>query len=200
MEETWVYKEALLLGQTQNLETVSIASCHNAGFDAVVTGAVFLKLGYIACHPNIVTEHLHGIHPTMTEIFKRVSVWKDEINLARAMIRNIKLSGEDPVSERPDWIRIRSSQKRKFIDPVAIRQKLSKFGDIEIEVISQHEVIIACGGFGCFRNASKILCEDGYLVSRERLGTFSEQLWKQGLKLCTLTFLIAGLYWISRRK
>ncbi len=45
---------ALIKGITTNLETVKSAQCHTAGFDAAVTGSVFLKLGYIATRPRIV--------------------------------------------------------------------------------------------------------------------------------------------------
>jgi hypothetical protein len=194
--ETFVYKDALYLGQARNLETISEASCHSAAFDAVVTGAVFLKLGYIACRPEISPEYMQGLHPTATEIFKRVSTWKDEVNLGRATIRNIHLSQTDPRSERPDWIRVMSSEAKKVVDPAEVRQYLSKYGDIEIEVVSQNELIIACGGFGCFRNSWKLLSSKGYRLKKENVNGLSLSLSNWFLGIGTLSVLLGSLWWV----
>lgn len=76
--------------------------------------------------------------PTFSEIFKRLSSWKDEVNISRCVVSNIvsgnntngtlwwrltvlqHLSEPDPISRRPDWIRVRSVQGQKTVDPVRV--------------------------------------------------------------------------------
>ncbi|XP_021956723.1 poly(A)-specific ribonuclease PNLDC1 [Folsomia candida] len=200
--DTYAYHEALVLGRTTNLETgVKTAKCHTAGFDAVVTGVVFLKLGFLAARPRILPDYRQLPHPTLTEIFKRLSSWKDEINIGRCIIPNIHLSQPDPISKRPDWIKVHPIPGHTFVDPVALRGLMVKYGDFEIQVITQGEVIIACGGIGCHRRVLRDLESKGYRISTVKKPTSSSEIWSCAARCGTAFFVlsIAFLLYYRRR-
>ncbi|OXA51024.1 Poly(A)-specific ribonuclease PARN [Folsomia candida] len=154
--DTYAYHEALVLGRTTNLETgVKTAKCHTAGFDAVVTGVVFLKLGFLAARPRIL----------------------------------------------PDWIKVHPIPGHTFVDPVALRGLMVKYGDFEIQVITQGEVIIACGGIGCHRRVLRDLESKGYRISTVKKPTSSSEIWSCAARCGTAFFVlsIAFLLYYRRR-
>ncbi|ODM94983.1 Poly(A)-specific ribonuclease PARN [Orchesella cincta] len=164
--KTRQYGEALLAGRNKNLEQVPDNPCHNAGFDALITGCVFLNISYMACRPQSLPDHRKGLPPTFTELLGRTECWSNRVNIARAIIPNINLNGSDPQSHRPNWIEVEAING-KFIDPVLLRLELVKYGDVEINAVNTTTVEIACSSMGCFKKVWGNLKEKQYRLTQK---------------------------------
>jgi len=204
------YQKDLDSGLVENLErgrgiTPNSTHCHEAGFDACVTGAVFVRLAYIFARHN--ARNVSVKIPcllTVTETFSAVNRWKNQVNISRAVVNNINFyDGSDVSPCRPNWIRVDSGPESKGVLNVPqLRSMLSRFGDLEIEVIDSRSILLAFGGWGGARKACKLLESQGFILSIQDFQHISKMgtSYSRSATVLALSLTVVGiLFWSFKR-
>lgn len=162
------YRSELEAGLKKNLESIQDSHCHEAGLDAVITGAVFLRLAHISARRDRCFLINRTFPPTFAETLSSLNSWKNCVNIVRAPIRHINFNGNDPPIDKPKWIRVEGNSKEgKQLDISWIRNHIAKFGDIEILEVNTHAVLLACPAWSSARNLWSSLENEGYKLSQQ---------------------------------
>lgn len=126
----------------------AVLRAHDAGSDAYVTGAVFIKLANVLAQqaasalpgPQRALGWQH--HQTAMEAFANC------INMIRAQCHHVDLKGSDPpAEERPPWLCVRSSRSQAEVKAV-----LARCGIVDIRALSSSCLLVAVGNFSCVRD------------------------------------------------
>jgi len=173
---------------------------HEAGYDALMTGFVFLKaahysasLNYKTLRPLHFKEHLHCLRK-----------FRNKLNVARAAIKLIDLDSKvDPKAIRPAQLYVRGRRPNggaHFQNLIA--HKLSSFGSVDVKLLAgtfegltvaaapANEAIVAVGNQKTAHDILLAFRDDGDLLVTNYSAYKRQQLLKYTLGLCTLTATI----------
>lgn len=106
--------------------------CHEAGFDAFMSGVVFIQLAHVLSgieflsfermKPMNFYEHLAGVEK-----------YKNLVNLGRGAVNYVNFEREDPASERPAFLVVTSELK-----PKEIAQVLARYGSVDVKPLASN--------------------------------------------------------------
>jgi len=116
--------------------------CHEAGFDAVMSGAIFIRIAHLMAgmeylsfgqmKPLYFSEHLGSV-----EKFRNL------INVGRGAISYINLQDDDPHSERPACLFVSSK-----LTPSQIAELFARYGSVDVKPLkSQNENLVAVANY-----------------------------------------------------
>ncbi|CAG7728330.1 unnamed protein product [Allacma fusca] len=163
------YSEGLREGKNKDMEDLVSTKCHEAGFDACITGAVFTQLVYILWQHELTVK---GLPQTCIcdDVFNCVLPWANRVNLSRARVPQINLGGKDPASHRPSWICVtgfvKSTVSSKGLHLKSIIRQASKLGSCEGIYISpeKSKALITCSTERASFQIQKFLKQSGYKI------------------------------------
>jgi len=114
---------------------------HEAGFDAYLTGFCFIKIAHLAAsleylqlnqmRPLFWREHLAVLHDH-----------QNLVNIQRAVVNHVNLGGDDPPSQRPLLIHVKTRKGSK-INSTMVAEKFARYGNADIEPYSRCCAMVA---------------------------------------------------------
>ncbi|CAG7821921.1 unnamed protein product [Allacma fusca] len=142
------YKTVLEQAAKRRIESIPDNLCHDAAFDACVTGCVFIQLAYLIQRPSL---QFCSMHATARDQLYGCRRWFNVVNATRCTVPYINLQGDDPVSHRPPLIVVVGHKTHSnlcgLIDK--LHRDLPKFGDYDLKYQAGN-IVIACGNPGWY--------------------------------------------------
>ncbi|KAL2716039.1 pre-piRNA 3'-exonuclease trimmer-like isoform X1 [Vespula squamosa] len=126
---------------------VTDVNAHDAGWDSYCTAFIFVKMSHIIA-VNKYGKGLEYRARTSGEIMSSLQEYVNCINLSRASTFYLKLDGEDPKSERPQWLFVRTAMN---CDIEQISRKLSPFGTVDVKSFMRGRALVAVANHGSAR-------------------------------------------------
>ncbi|CAN8010001.1 unnamed protein product [Ixodes pacificus] len=141
----------------------AVLRAHDAGSDAYVAGAVFIKLAHVLAQQAASALPAPQRALAWPQHRAAVKAFANRINLIRAQCHHVSLEGPDPpAEERPPWLCVRSSRSQ-----VEITAVLARCGIVDVRALSPTRLLVAVGNFSCARDIVAAF-QDDPLVSLVR--------------------------------
>ncbi|KAL4714556.1 hypothetical protein ACJJTC_006602 [Scirpophaga incertulas] len=115
-------------------------SYHEAGWDSFCSGYCFIRLGHWAACDTI--GHAKPMGPT--EIVAALDPFCNKINIIRGAVRYMNLIDNDPVSNRPSLLHVKSLNETT-INISKVASALSNYGAIDIQAYGRQTALVATG-------------------------------------------------------
>ncbi|XP_042893459.1 pre-piRNA 3'-exonuclease trimmer-like [Penaeus japonicus] len=135
---------------------------HEAGYDAYLTGSSFLNLAHLyamlqlpskAQHrPMSPREHVHALKN-----------FANRVQMQRASIPYMELSGRDPKSKRPPWLVVERHPKTRGFSPSYVSSILAQYGYVDVVPRDNKSVLVAAASWDSTREILKTFREGGSL-------------------------------------
>jgi poly(A)-specific ribonuclease len=156
------YKPVLEQAARRRIDSIPDNLCHDAAFDACITGCVFIQLAYLIQRPSL---QFCSMPATAREQLYGCNRWFNVVNATRCTVPYINLQGDDPKSHRPAVIFVvgHKNQSNLLTQVDKLHRDLPKFGDYDLK-IQAGGIVITCGNIGCYRGVSRYLSEEEFIV------------------------------------
>ncbi|ELT87068.1 hypothetical protein CAPTEDRAFT_222843 [Capitella teleta] len=134
---------------------------HEAGFDAYMTGLVFLQTAHIVHYEAY--RHLSSEMkaPSFHQYSVALKQYVNEINLIRASVQCIRLGGDDPPVSRPHWLHV--TYLHSPMHPNQLACLLSAHGAVDVQADSHWSALVAVPNFTCGKAILKAYKQDNTL-------------------------------------
>jgi hypothetical protein len=157
---------------SQNSFNYGIKSCpHEAGFDAHMTGLVFLKLAHILA--SLDSKSCFNIRPNnMNDYFLAMKAYENKTPLMNASLSFINFSGPNPPCTNTKVLFVESTRRAPLSGPELVRI-FSNYGTAEVEMNSRNSafVTVEC-------QSSAIYIETGIKSNHKHLVIKPYSFWK----------------------
>ncbi|XP_057295742.1 poly(A)-specific ribonuclease PNLDC1-like [Hydractinia symbiolongicarpus] len=171
---------------------------HEAGYDAFLTGYVFIRLTHLMASKNVSSTDSRPFE--FHEHLSAVKHFCNCVNIARAAVKYINLNGEDPPSTLPERFIVEVKDGRKLISAAQVAQDFLPFGSVDVKLLSQSQALVAVSNRRRARDVIKAFQRNRfYKVSKYKWWLHSNEMrsmmWYGGLAtsgvlLCGLTIFI----------
>ena len=123
-----------------NSSLYSVKACaHEAGYDAFMTGCIFLQLAHALV--TFDSKNAYNIKPTnMNDYFQGMKPYANKVQLVKAALHYVNLSGPDPECSNTKVLFVES---RHDIVIAELSKALSSFGQAEIKLYSKKTAFVA---------------------------------------------------------
>ncbi|KAG7212344.1 hypothetical protein KM043_012665 [Ampulex compressa] len=114
---------------------------HHAGWDSYYTGYIFTKMA----HFFAVKKYGNGVQNkdvTNTELMNAVKNFANHVNVIRGITTHLRLDADDPESNRPEWLAIKSLEN-STLNTRQIAETLSAYGTIDVMPFSKQRFLVA---------------------------------------------------------
>lgn len=148
---------------------------HEAGYDALMAGTVFLTLAHIKATEGIKSSELRKPH--FAFYIRALESQKNCVNVIRATVDHVKLDDLDPASRRPQWLSVTCRKKGQVINAEELAALLSQHGSVDIRCQGTSHALVAIGNY---RSAREILRA---FRKHDRLRFASYDMWKHSKAL-----------------
>jgi hypothetical protein len=156
-EETGDLMYAPIITHAEGFERYrETALCHEAGYDAYMTGYAFIKSAHISASLNYLSPA--NMKPLrFIEHLNCLKNWRNKLNIGRALIVHVNLEGDDPISNRPSclYVASRSFGKAKSSSvsySTIIAEKFARYGSVDVRTLSNNEAVVAVSNHRTARN------------------------------------------------
>ncbi|XP_014481530.1 PREDICTED: poly(A)-specific ribonuclease PARN-like domain-containing protein 1 [Dinoponera quadriceps] len=142
-----------LLNEIESNNSDVIASSiryHTAGWDAYVTGYIFIKMAYVIAIKRSNCNFLLKYY-THTELMNDIKSFANCINIVRGNTSHLRLDRPEPVSTRPEWLYVKALTS-EVITETQIYEQMSKFGAIDVKRLASKRMLVAVGNYGSARD------------------------------------------------
>ncbi|XP_052073736.1 poly(A)-specific ribonuclease PNLDC1-like [Mytilus californianus] len=123
---------------------------HEAGFDSYMCGYVFLRIAHIETFRDVLSTEV--VPCSFRRYLHSTSQYVNKINIIRANLNYLSIDCEDPVSERPDLLFVRSKKKSYKLEVGQIARWFSPYGSVDISLKGPYSALVATSHFGCARD------------------------------------------------
>ncbi|XP_019643159.1 PREDICTED: poly(A)-specific ribonuclease PARN-like domain-containing protein 1 [Branchiostoma belcheri] len=125
---------------------------HEAGYDSYMAGYVFIRMAHLITMQGISKQQ--PVPPRFRRYLEVLRRFQDKVNVIRASIDHICLSGEDPVSRRPQWLYVTLTQSRaaRTINSAQIAEQFSAYGSVDIQPLDANHFLVAAHSFYCAKD------------------------------------------------
>lgn len=134
---------------------------HEAGYDAYMSGFVFLRLSHILTFFNVKSTEVRPC--PFSRYMVELKPYRNKINIIRGHLNHLCLDGPDPPSSRPDLLFVRSKHSSFELHVLQLVRWFSKHGTVDIQITDPHRALVATSNHYCskdilkaFRNHNKI--------------------------------------------
>ncbi|CAB3994065.1 pre-piRNA 3 -exonuclease trimmer-like, partial [Paramuricea clavata] len=171
-------------------------SLHEAGYDAYISGYVFLRMAHILTSKTLGSSIDGPLE--FRQYFENIKSYGNIVNISRATVPFVNLAGQDPKSNRPDWLHISRRRGLKRLTAGQILKELDKFGSLDVKVLDDQRALVATTHFKvsqriltAFRRHKQFKVRNYYpFLDNPRVRTF---LWAGGLTTAVVTLLFGGI-------
>lgn len=124
---------------------------HQAGWDSYLTGYSFVHLIYMLSSlkhnlPTIIKPY------TLTDQLASVKPYENKINLIRANVNHLNLSGTDPKSSRPAMLVVFTRDGTRIVLDEVV-ETFADFGTVDVRYFGYDSALVAVGNYVCLRLA-----------------------------------------------
>ncbi|GAB6030329.1 Poly(A)-specific ribonuclease pnldc1 [Chamberlinius hualienensis] len=127
---------------------------HEAGYDAYISGYVFVRMAHINTQMNKTCEQQQP--ESFNKLLSMLEPFRGCLNLIRARTDHIRLDGDDPPIKRPQWLVV-ESKSRKPLNVSEIMEICSSYDSVDVRLINQFKAVIAIATFRGARSIYKDL-------------------------------------------
>jgi len=128
----------------------SHAHVHEAGYDAYLTGYVFLRLAHLAATKNIRTMESRPLE--LRDHLDALSSFRNCVNITRAALRYLNFEGPDPPCNFPERFIVRpKTTSARLFSANQVAQDFLPWGSVDVKLRSPKEALVAVS----HRKASK---------------------------------------------
>ncbi|XP_031560236.1 poly(A)-specific ribonuclease PNLDC1-like [Actinia tenebrosa] len=113
---------------------------HEAGYDAYLSGFVFLRMTHLFA-AKLQKSQLFKPFP-FSKFIKVLQPYENQVNIPRATIPFVNLSGNDPPSVRPQWFFVESNVTQPLSGHKVAKQFV-RFGSVDVKIIDQCHAVVA---------------------------------------------------------
>ncbi|XP_003726420.1 pre-piRNA 3'-exonuclease trimmer [Strongylocentrotus purpuratus] len=125
---------------------VNGGTLHEAGYDAYAAGYVFLRLAHYITAKDI---NVMASRPLdFREYMWKLKDYVNKINIIRAAVNHVNLTGTDPQSRRPEWLHVTSKKLSQSLDGVKLAQVFGAYSSVDVQVIDRRHALLAVAHFG----------------------------------------------------
>eukprot|EP00058_Branchiostoma_floridae_P014684 XP_002600172.1 hypothetical protein BRAFLDRAFT_66680 [Branchiostoma floridae] len=119
---------------------------HEAGYDSYMAGYVFIRMSHLQTMQGISAQQ--PVPPRFRRYLEVMRRFQDKVNIIRASIDHICLSGDDPVSRRPQWLYVTLAPSRAAtINSAQIAELFSPYGSVDIRPLDGSHFLVAAHSF-----------------------------------------------------
>ncbi|XP_065055422.1 pre-piRNA 3'-exonuclease trimmer-like [Rhopilema esculentum] len=121
---------------------VSKHHLHEAGFDAFLTGYVFIRMAHFMAAKDIKSSEIMPLK--FRQQLRALKEFENCINIARASLRYVVIGGDDPPSQIP--ARFIVCSKGNLSEPLSaneIAHEFLSFGSVDVQMETSHKAIVA---------------------------------------------------------
>ncbi|XP_028400539.1 poly(A)-specific ribonuclease PNLDC1-like [Dendronephthya gigantea] len=170
---------------------VNSHNIHEAGYDAYISGYVFLRMAHILTAKT--SGSTFDGAAEFRQYFDAVKSYGNIVNISRATVPFLNLAGEDPKSIRPRWLHISRRRSLKRLTAGQILKELDRFGSLDVKVLDDQRALVATGHSKVSQRILKALRRHKQLKARNyyplldspNIRTF---LWAGGVATAAVTF------------
>nr|XP_054775698.1 pre-piRNA 3'-exonuclease trimmer-like [Lytechinus pictus] len=119
---------------------------HEAGYDAYAAGYVFMRLAHYITAKDIKVMASRPLD--FREYIWKLKDYKDKVNIIRAAVNHVNLSGSDPPSRRPQWLHVTSKKLTQSLDGVKLAHIFGSYSSVDVQVIDRRHALLAVATFG----------------------------------------------------
>ncbi|CAH1272638.1 PARN [Branchiostoma lanceolatum] len=125
---------------------------HEAGYDSYMAGYVFIRMSHLLTMQGISKQQ--PVPPRFRRYLEVLKGFQDRVNVIRASVDHICLSGEDPASRRPQWLYITLAQSKaaRTINSAQIAERFSAYGSVDIRPLDGSHFLVAAHSFYCAKD------------------------------------------------
>ena len=117
------------------------ASIHEAGYDAYLTGYIFLRLAHLAAMKNVRSTESQPLE--FGDHIASICNMENCINVARAAVRYLNFGGKDPPVNLPQRFIVTLKNSLQSISANQVAQSFLPFGSVDVKLRSNSEALVA---------------------------------------------------------
>ncbi|XP_068749778.1 poly(A)-specific ribonuclease PNLDC1-like [Montipora capricornis] len=114
---------------------------HEAGYDSFLSGFVFLRMAHILAFKSS-KRRIEGPVP-FSKFLRVLKQFENLVQLSRATVQHVNLSGPDPPSIRPQWLYVSSKLKSKPLVARTLAQEFAAFGSVDVKILDSQHALVA---------------------------------------------------------
>ncbi|XP_064619923.1 poly(A)-specific ribonuclease PNLDC1-like [Lineus longissimus] len=123
---------------------------HEAGYDAFMTGGVFLQLCHMYCQMDTKAEEMTKL--AFRQYLPIVTELANNVNIIRASTNHANFSGADPPTQRPECLIFRSKRTNYKFNTSELAGVLSQYGTVDVRLQGSHQALVAVGNIWCAKD------------------------------------------------
>lgn len=130
---------------------------HEAGYDAYMCGYCFLRMCHILTFSDVKSTEV--VPCTFSRYLNEIKPFHNKINMIRASINSLDLSGSSKEPQRP-LVFVQSKTASFQLSAFKLAKEFSKFGTVDIKLQSKSRALVATGNIYCARDLVRFYKND----------------------------------------
>ncbi|OWF52139.1 poly(A)-specific ribonuclease PNLDC1-like [Mizuhopecten yessoensis] len=126
---------------------------HEAGFDAYMSGFVFLRLSHMLTFLNVNST---DVRPCPFRRYRtEMAPYKNKINIIRGNVNHVCLDGPDPPSFRPELLYVQSKHQSHDLHLMQLLKWFSRHGTVDVQITDSQRALVAASNYRCSKEILK---------------------------------------------
>lgn len=161
---------------------------HEAGYDAYLTGYVFIRMAHFLAAKDIKSDDMKPSR--FKELVEAVRDFKNCANLSRAATRFVNIEGDDPRIELPErFVVTMKRNKKKALSSMEIAHEFLPFGSVDVQLENANRAVVAVS----HRKRAKDIVEAFKRHKTYSVAPLNSGLPSNAMKYCAASLTILGI-------